>query len=133
MLGCSDSTSLLRPSTGFQRGGGEPMNGDIFIYIDIYSYTFLYITSIQTGSGVAPRTCKGLRWWFLTNSHLPPSLSPRFQRFGSRTAEPNGEREKGTSKPSFAKTASVRSLTASCSPTMTCTPATRTTTGQPRA
>lgn len=64
---------------------------EIYLYIHIYSYTFLYITSIQTGSAVAPRTCKGLRWWwwFLTNSHLPPSLSPPFPKvwFKNRRAK----------------------------------------------
>lgn len=54
-------------------------------------------------------------------------------RCGSRIGEPSGGRGKETSKQSFAKTASGRSSMDSCSPTMTCTLATHTTTGLPRA
>lgn len=143
MLGGPGSTSLPRPSAGLHRGGGKPTYIEIHVRtLFFFCIIYLYICRLRTGWAVAPRAGGGLgwRWWLLTNSRLtspslPPSLSPppRSQRFGSRTAEPNGEREKGTSKPSFAKTALVPSLTASCSPTMTCTLATHTTTGQPRA
>lgn len=54
-------------------------------------------------------------------------------RFGSKTDEPSGGNGRETSKQSCVRTASVRSSMDSCSRTTTCIPATRTTTGPPRA
>ena len=56
-----------------------------------------------------------------------------FPRYGSRTGVPSGESGRGTSKQSYAKMALVPSSMDSCSPMMTCTRATPTTTGPPRA
>lgn len=62
----------------------------------------------------------------------PTSQRPE-SGFGSRTAELNGEREKGTSKQSCAKTASGLNSMGSCNHMMTCTQGIPTTIGQPRA
>lgn len=58
---------------------------------------------------------------------------PSTPRFGSRIAGPNGESESATSRLSCARMALGRSSTGLCSPTTTCTQATHTTTGRPRA
>lgn len=79
-------------------------------------------------------------WAAARKAQQPSRAQPEQRRvcgpglgFGSRIAGPNGESESATSRLSCARMALGRSSTGLCSPTTTCTQATHTTTGRPRA